>query len=213
MNDNGDTFLSGSSWGVDHSMGGSCVKSADLDHNGYDDLLLCATEPVGGQPPGAHVYMNDGAKFTDRTAALGLAAQSAVDIEVADFNGDGRLDVAELSPRLLTVRLNTGTSFQQSYSLAMSSAVDMAIGDVNGDGRPDIYVSRRTTGNSGHLMLVNNGTGDSFASMAIPQPGSGRADEVLAIDYDGNGRTDFITLNGWYGEGPVTLTAFYPSTI
>jgi hypothetical protein len=48
----------------------------------------------------------------------------------------------------------------------------MATGDVNGDGHPDIYVSRRTTGNAGHLMLVNGGDGSAFVSMTIPEPGA-----------------------------------------
>jgi hypothetical protein len=211
VNDNGTRFLSASSWGVDHSMGGSCVTSADLDGNGFDDLLLCTEEPVGGQPAGAHVFMNDGTKFTDKTTQLGLASAGATDIETADFNGDGKLDVAELGSKLLTVKLNGGATFTQAYSLPLTAAVDMAVGDVNGDGRPDIYVSRRTKGNTGNLMLVNNGDGTAFTSMDIPQAGAGSADEVMPIDFDGNGRTDFITLNGWNVPGPVKLTAFYPS--
>ena len=211
VNDGGTKFLSASSWGVDHSMGGSCVTSADLDGNGFDDLLLCAEEPVGGQLPGARVFMNNGTTFTDKTTQLDLASPLALDIEVADFNSDGKLDVAELASTLLTVKLNGGSTFTQAYSLPLTAAVDMAVGDVNGDGRPDIYVSRRTKGNTGNLMLVNNGNGTAFTSMDIPQPGAGSADEVLPIDFDGNGRTDFITLNGWNVPGPVMLTAFYPS--
>jgi len=207
----GTHFVSASSWGLDHSMAGSCVTNADIDADGDDDLLLCTGEPVGGVPAGVRVFINTGSAFVDRTDSLGLGQSGAAAISVADFNGDGALDVAELSRKLLTVKLRSGASFTKSYSLTMSAAVAMAVGDVNGDGRPDIYVSRRTAGNQGHLMLVNDGNGTGFTSMAIPQPGAGRADDVLAIDYDGNGRTDFVTLNGWFGAGPVTLTAFYPN--
>ena len=211
VNDAGTEFLPAPGWGVDHSMGGSCVTSADLDGNGFDDLLLCTEEPVGGAQAGAHVFMNNGSMFTDKTAQLGLASPLALDIETADFNGDGKLDIAELAPKLLTVKLNGGSTFTQSFSLPLTAAADMAVGDVNGDGRPDIYVSRRTKGNTGNLMLVNNGDGTAFTSMDIPQPGAGSADAVLPLDFDGNGRTDFITLNGWDVSGPVMLTAFYPS--
>jgi hypothetical protein len=208
----GTDFVSASTFGLDHSYGGQCVANADLEHDGDDDLLLCTTERVGGGLPGLHAFVNNGSQFIDQTQSLGLAQDLADDVATADFDGDGALDVAVLSPTQLTVRVRRGGTFQLAYSLDTTGAVALAVGDVNGDGRPDIYVSRRSGGNSGNLMLVNNGTGTAFSSMAIPQPGAGRADDVLAIDYDGNGRTDFVTLNGWGVDGPVKLTAFFRSS-
>jgi hypothetical protein len=147
----------------------------------------------------------------DRTLQLGISPIGDNDLEAADFNGDGRLDIAQLSNSRLRISFqNASGTFVQGFQLdIVNGGTKMAVGDVDGDGAADIYVGRRTSGNSGHLMLVNDGSGISFQAVAIPQPGTGSFDDVLPIDYDGNGHTDFITLNGWYTFGPVRLTAFF----
>ena len=210
INNGGQGFVSAASWGVDLSVGANCMLDADVNGDGKDDLLMCTAEPLGTAASGARVFINQGSSFSDQTNALGLSGPGVSDMAVADFNGDGKLDVAELSGNSVKIFSRSGSTFSQLYSLTVNAGVKLAVGDVNADGHPDLYVSRRTTGNTGHLMLVNDGDGTSFTSMTIPEPGSGRADDVLAIDYDGNGRTDFVTLNGWFGAGPVTLTAFFP---
>ncbi|HWH37057.1 MAG TPA: VCBS repeat-containing protein [Candidatus Limnocylindrales bacterium] len=207
----GTHFEAAASWGVDHSMGGLCAKAADLDGDADDELLLCTGEPYGTLTQGLRVFMNEDGRFVDRTAALGISPFFDRDVEVADFNGDGLMDIAQLSGKLLRVSLRTaGGSYVNAFELPLTAAVAMAVGDVSGDGRPDIYIARRTVGNAGHLMLVNNGSATGFTSVAIPQPGAGNADDVLAIDWDHNGRMDFVTINGWNRAGPVKLTAFYP---
>jgi hypothetical protein len=205
----GDGFAPAPEWGMDHSIGYGFAFASDIDGDGDDDLLMRVTEPGDGLEPGARVYLNQGGKFVDRTAQLGLEMPLAVDMEVADFNGDGDLDVAQLSGLALRVSLADGPTFEESFQLDLAAGIAMAVGDVDDDGRPDIHLAQRTVGNSDHLMLVNRANGTDFISMTVPQPGAGRADDVLAIDYDGNGRTDFVTLNGWSdNNGPLKLTAF-----
>jgi hypothetical protein len=209
-NVDGRTFVPAPEYGLDHAVGFGIAKAADLDDDGDDELLLRVTEPGDGLDPGARIYFNENGHFVDRTIQTGLEMPSAVDIEVADFNGDGQLDVAQLAADVVRVRLGADGPYEQSFELALSEAVAMAVGDVDGDGRPDLYIAQRGAGNSNHLMLVNRDDASNFISMDIPQPGGGRADDVLAIDHDGNGRTDFVTLNGWStNDGPVKLTAFY----
>jgi hypothetical protein len=210
QNVNGARFTSAPGWGMDRSVGGSCAAAADLDADHDDELILCTTEMLAGQATGAHVYVNEDGRFTDRTAALGIAPANDRDVAVADFNGDGEPDLAQLSSGRLKVSLAHGAQFTRSFETITTGAVAMAIGDVDGDSLPDIYVARRTAGNAGHLMLLNRASGTSFVAMTIPQPGAGTADDVLALDYDANGRMDFVTLNGWNVSGPVKLTAFYP---
>jgi len=210
INDGGTRFVSASSWGVDLSNGGACADGADLNGDGRDDLLLCSTGP-SGSTTGLRAYINTGSGFSEQAAALGLVVNGVNDVAVADFNKDGKPDIAELTATGLDVMLNTGNGYVAGYTLAFNGGADLATGDANGDGYPDIYVLRQTQGNTGDLMLINGGDGTSFTSMQIPEPGAGRADDVLAIDYDHNGLTDFITLNGWLDvHGPVQLTAFFP---
>ena len=207
----GGGFVSAAEWGVDRSMGGQCVVAGDLTGDGRDELLVCAAEPLGGGNPGIRLFENKGGRLVDSTTAWGLSPQYERDLELADANGDGTLDLVSVNGSVLRVSLNSNGVLAKAYELPVSGAVALATGDVNADGRPDIYVARSTTNNAGHLMLINGGDGKSYVSMTIPQPGAGSADDVLALDYDGNGRTDFLTLNGWNVYGPVKLTAFFAS--
>ena len=71
------------------------LHAADLDNNGAVDLLLAPVAPNAGDPPGALVWMGNGAqKFTPLSQPVGPARVFAV----ADVNGDGRLDLLGLSP-------------------------------------------------------------------------------------------------------------------
>ena len=71
--------------------------------------------------PGARVFINDDGHFVDRTAQLGLAMPLAVDMEVADFDDDGRLDVAQLSARVLRVRLAGDAGYEQAFELGVAA--------------------------------------------------------------------------------------------
>ncbi len=196
---------------LNRSMGGNCVVASDFDGDGDDDLFVCVTQPVDGLQPGARLFVNTAGVLTDRTQAWGIAPTYDSDIEVADFDGDGTLDFAQLRKRAVHVSLQRDGRFVPAFTYPTAFAAAMAVGDVNGDGRPDLYVAQRTAGNDDHLMLVNDGTGTSVTSIGIPQASFGSADDVLSLDYDGNGLTDFLVLNGLTSPGPVKLIAFFRS--
>jgi hypothetical protein len=59
------------------------------------------------------------------------------------------------------------------------------------------------------LMLINDGSGEDFDRIRIPQANEGCGDHVASLDYDGNGNTDFVVLNGRdHYPGPVQLISF-----
>jgi tetratricopeptide (TPR) repeat protein len=70
------------------------LHAADLDNNGAVDLLLAPVAPNAGDPSGAVVWLgNGGQKFTPLAQPVGPARV----LDVADVNGDGRLDLLGLS--------------------------------------------------------------------------------------------------------------------
>ncbi len=126
---------------------------------------------------------------------------------VADFNGDGVLDLAALTPyNGVFIFWGTGTGVFQpavGYSTvdpnypSNTTAVGMAVGDLNGDGKIDIAV----TESSGMAVLLNNGNGTFGAATYY---GSGiapfQSQKGIAIgDVNGDKKND-IVIADYYGN-------------
>jgi hypothetical protein len=206
----GEQFASAPEAGVDLSIGGVCAVGADLDRDGDDELLVCASEAWAGSRSGLRVFRNEAGRMRDVSAQLGIEASGDVDALVADLNRDGRPDIVQLSPRSLVVHLATGSGFVTGYRAAVSDAAAIAAGDANSDGRLDLYVAQGVSSGRNGLLLVNRGGGRSFRTVVISGSSAGSADDVVTVDYDRNGLDDFLVLNGSRGRGPIQLIAAFP---
>ena len=114
-------------------------------------------------------------------------------VVTADFNGDGRLDlaVANFSSNTVSVLLgNANGTFQAAQnSTTGASPQSLAVGDFNGDGKPDLA----TAGTAGVSILLNNGNGTFAAPINY---GVGAAINSLAVgDFNGDGKLDLVTAN------------------
>ena len=126
---------------------------------------------------------------------------------VADFNGDGFLDVAALTPyNGVFIFWGYGTGVFQpavGYSTVDPNhpndytAYGLAVGDLNGDGKVDIAV----TETSGMAVLLNNGNGtfgtatyydsgiapfESQMGIAIGDVNNDKKNDIVITDYYGN---------------------------
>jgi hypothetical protein len=122
----------------------SAVAVADMNADGTPDVVISAGD-------GIHVLLNkktNPATFTDQGAVPLYGPDdtisNAAQIDIADFNGDGKPDVAAVIGGIVYVFSNDGTgvltSPSQGFASGPNSGQVKAI-DVNGDGLPDILVS------------------------------------------------------------------------
>jgi hypothetical protein len=117
------------------------ITPADINHDGLIDLVVPHRD--GGQ---SYVYLaGPGGSFLDsRRVPFGPRDATIRMAEVADFNGDGSLDIVAIDER-------TGVSLyfgQRDGKISSAIAVGdrstvpyaLAVGDLNRDGRVDIVV-------------------------------------------------------------------------
>ena len=152
------------------------------------------------------------------TAAPNLAVPGSTGlfnmVQLADFNGDGKLDIAASSgaaantSAIVTVFLGNGDgTFSAGYSTApdnqSTNGYSFGIGDFNGDGRPDLV-----TGDASVTLFANNGDG-TFTSGAAAE-GATSGPDYVAIgvgDFNGDGVPDVALANSDLDKALIYLTA------
>ncbi len=144
------------------------------------------------------------------TGSLQGPGPAPVSTVAADFNGDGRPDVAAadfgLAPKVL---LNTGAgAFGPASNIAGTTGVQsLAAGDVTGDGKQDLVAMSATT----VYILRGNGNG-SFTPINSYPLILGAQVQAILLDYNNDGKLDiasptFIGIQTLRGNGNGSFTA------
>lgn len=212
-NPGGRGYIARSVAGIDAAGGADCLRAADLDRDGWEDIVLCERAMDRTDSFGLRILRNVRGRLVDITPTTGIAKRQAVDAIVADMDHDGRPDIVEVTPFQLRIHFRRGDHYDLGYTRPLRQGIAVAAGDVDGDGDRDLYVAQGTREKQyPDQMLLSRGDGRGFRSMSVPQAGTGAAESVTPIDYDRNGLTDFLVLNGRgaLSSGPVQLIAFFP---
>ncbi|MFI1187582.1 FG-GAP and VCBS repeat-containing protein [Streptomyces californicus] len=212
--------------GEENDRFGSALASADLDRDGYADLVVGnPTEEYGKTPVGSITVVWGSAKGLKGGTALPIRVPAAFsrfgrDIATGDFNGDGRPDIATLDGD--DVVLYRG-GFTKSGGHGKVSAYDrpeqswyadsLAAGKVTGDGKTDLVaVGVRGVGSTFRTEAwFLKGTAAGLASgpaKVIDNNQHERLDAAIG-DFDRNGYGDIAVGNPYASGSRGAVTLWY----
>jgi hypothetical protein len=181
------------------------VVLADLRNQGLSDIVFSgyfAVSVLLSEGKGAY---EDGIK----TTVTGGASCGAE----ADFNGDGKPDLAVVTSTGVSILLGTGKAtspFISGSTIAITGAACVQTGDLNGDGIPDLLVAVNGSPNS-LVSYLGNGDGTFTLKSTSSTPNSGGA--VVLADFNHDGKLDFATSGNLLGLGNGDGTFQAPTAI
>jgi uncharacterized repeat protein (TIGR03803 family) len=168
---------------------------ADVNGDGKPDLVVATYNNTSQSLNSISVLTNNGSgKFaTSWTFGDYFYARA---VAVADFNGDGKPDlaVAYYTYGLIGIYTNIGNGrFAKAGTVSVNGASSfVAAADFNGDGAPDLAVADSLDGN-GVTVLTNNGDG-TFTQQGNYAVG-GNPITLTVTDINGDGLMDIVAAN------------------
>ncbi len=189
--------------------------TADMNGDGFPDLLLTSVDAPQGMSAFS-IRLGDGHGTFAPEVVHVVPVEYFDRIATGDFDGDGRLDVALLSLRLLPsgdfqselilMRQDPTGAFAASSTVVFPGFNDnvLAVGDLTGDGLADAAVVTRTPDSDQGILMVFAGRPDGTlraGSSTLLQSG---AYDLHIADANGDGRPDIIISETGNGTGTRT---------
>jgi hypothetical protein len=182
------------------------VAVADVNRDGKPDLLVanqCTDATCTNGSVGVLLGKGDGTFQPAVTYSLGDYIPTSM--ATADFNGDGKLDLAVVNgSNTVSIFLGRGDgTFRPAVTCDLGvGAYSVAVGDVNGDGKPDLAV---VNGNNTVSIFLGKGDGTFRPAVTYGSGGVG-ANSVAVADVNGDGKLDVLVANAGgeaNGDGSV----------
>jgi subtilisin family serine protease len=153
------------------------IATGDLDSDGVSDVAVATMD-------GPKVFYARGGTLAEGP----LLAQPSPprDVEVADVDGDTRLDVVTFGNDGFVRSFRNAGGFT-STTIVSSVLWRFAVGDLSGDGRPDVV---GCTPNFAAIEVYVQGATGEFAKRRYERP---CGDDLVIADLTGDGRNDLAT--------------------
>ena len=186
------------------------LGSGDFNGDGRKDIAVAnyGDEVASPAVPGTLGILTGTGNGAFTYSSVGIGTnKEPVRLAIADFNGDGKLDIAMANYESNNVVIFKGTgtggfTIQTTKSIGAGAIGprSIAAGDFNGDGKVDLVVGNYVTDNVS--VLLGNGTGglsnatlfytgsDTTAPLEATSPRS-----VAVADFNADGKADIVVTN------------------
>jgi hypothetical protein len=165
---------------VENSLSSYDVVLAELHRKGVLDIVAAQSQAVS-------VLLNYGNGKFEESEWLSVPGSRSC-AAAADFNGDGRPDLAVPTSTGIVILLGTGkpgTPYTTGATIPLSGPGCPIVGDLNGDGIPDILEGANSLGGVGTYLGNGDGT---FTLKSITPVGPGL---IVFGDFNHDGKLDF----------------------
>jgi hypothetical protein len=200
---------------VNFLTGGSTPSSiavGDFNRDGKLDVAIANSSP---KTMTVTILLGNGdGTFAPATTIFTFPTTAPVFLVAADFNGDGKLDLAVVNRADANVYVFLGDGTGHFAAPILTQALDggslthsIAVGDFDGDGKLDMAVTNSSSNDhvaSRNLaILIGHGDGTFTVSQRSLQ---GPSVSVAAADFDGDGKLDLViadlaTVYTLHGDG------------
>jgi FG-GAP-like repeat len=174
----------------------AAITTSDLATESTANVTVTNPAPGGGiSNSQAFAVVSPASQVAFSSIGIVPQVDSASNVVQADFNKDGKLDLAITMNNLVYVLLGNGDgTFQANliFSGPPSAVIEnLYVADVNSDGNPDLYVTGNISSTSSIFTLFGNGDGTFQAPIETDfWNGSSTISDFVFADFNKDGLLD-----------------------
>ncbi|HEV7762880.1 MAG TPA: S8 family serine peptidase, partial [Acidimicrobiales bacterium] len=187
--------------GVAWNEGGELAAPESYPASGAASLAAVDLDGASAHPATELVGASDVWRWTgDGFAATPLGFDRGSPAAGGDLNGDGRLDLVDVSTGKVQVHAQqAGGTWAEPTDVAiapLTSAGSLAVGDVSADGHADLVVTGTDANGAAQVVRLLQAGGTLGEATALTgADGAGPAKAAAIGDVDGDGRADVAVLH------------------